>query len=102
MTTQSEQQLENNLIARKCLGFTPVTISGNAELESNLKTQLEKFNGTTFSDREFERILNHLNKGNTFEKPRNCVIAFLLGAMTETSFPCDFSIWKSGVKISIR
>lgn len=91
MTTQSEQQLENNLIAQlEVLGFTPVTISGNAELESNLKTQLEKFNGTTFSDREFERILNHLNKGNTFEKAKKLRDRFSLRRDDETSFSVRF------------
>jgi len=66
---QSEQQLENDLIAQlKTLGFAGVQIKDSKDLEKNLKSQLEKFNKTTFSDTEFERILNHLQKGNSFKK----------------------------------
>ena len=37
---------------------------------ANLKRQLEKHNKTSFSDSEFKRITNHLNKGNVFEKAK--------------------------------
>lgn len=37
---------------------------------SNVKIQLEKFNNCTFSEKEFETILNHLEKGNVFEKAK--------------------------------
>lgn len=71
MTTQTEQQLENNLIGQlRELGFHGVKIVDAAALEVNLKVQLEKFNQTTFSDGEFSRILSHLNKGNSFEKAK--------------------------------
>lgn len=91
MTTQSEQQLENNLIGQlEVLGFTPVAISSMDELEKNLKSQLEKFNGTTFSDREFERILNHLGKGNTFEKSKKLRDRFSLTRDDETSLSVRF------------
>ena len=91
MTTQTEQQLENNLIEQlETLGFTPVTISGAEELEKNLKSQLEKFNDTTLSDREFERILNHLNKGSTFEKAKKLRDRFSLKRDDETSISIRF------------
>ena len=91
MTTQSEQQLENNLIEQlETLGFMSVTISGAEELEKNLKSQLEKFNDTTFSDREFERILNYLNKGNTFEKAKKLRDRFSLKRDDETSVSVRF------------
>lgn len=91
MTTQTEQQLENNLIEQlETLGFIPATISGAEELEKNLKSQLEKFNDTTFSDREFERILNHLNKGNTFEKAKKLRDRFSLKRDDETSISVRF------------
>ncbi len=37
---------------------------------ANLKTQLETFNQLTFSNKEFETVLNHLAKGNVFEKSK--------------------------------
>src|SRR5690606_10375345 len=41
------------------------------ELVANLKTQLEKFNHTTYSESEFHQILNHLTKAsNPFEKAK--------------------------------
>ncbi|XLQ19717.1 MAG: type I restriction endonuclease subunit R [Candidatus Moraniibacteriota bacterium] len=91
MTHQTEQQLENQFIAQLGdLGFAPVTIKGTDELEANLKTQLEKFNETTFTDREFERIMNHLNKGNTFEKAKKLRDRFSLSRDDETSLSVRF------------
>lgn len=79
MTTQSEQQLENELIGQlNHLGFGTVVIPDKDTLVSNLKLQLEKFNQTTFSDAEFERILNHLNKGDRFQKAKTLRDRFLL------------------------
>lgn len=69
MSTQPEQVLEENLIKQlDSLGHKPVTIKNEADLLANLKSQLEIHNKTTFSDKEFSKILNHLNKGNVFEK----------------------------------
>lgn len=69
MSTQSEFQLEKNLIERlQTLGFEFVTIGDGQGLEDNLRRQLEKFNDITFSDTEFRRILNHLRRGNRFDK----------------------------------
>ena len=71
MTKQSELQLENKLIKQLvCLGYTNATIPDSDALLSNLKTQLEKFNNCTFSKKEFDTILNHLEKGNVFEKAK--------------------------------
>ncbi|TAG97304.1 MAG: type I restriction endonuclease subunit R [Oscillatoriales cyanobacterium] len=67
--TQSEQQLEQNLIDRLTgLGYEPVTIRNAAELTANLKTQLEKHNNTQLSPEEFKGVLNHLDKGNIFDR----------------------------------
>jgi len=69
MTTQPEQVLENNLISQLVsLGHKSVTIKTEADLLSNLKSQLEKHNNTSFSDDEFNRIVIHLSKGNIFDK----------------------------------
>lgn len=69
MTTQSEQTLENNLIEQLAgQGYERVKIENEADLLANLKRQLEKHNKASFSAGEFAKILNHLNKGNVFEK----------------------------------
>lgn len=79
MTHQSEQQLENNLIEQLGkLGFIPVILPDIQALEINLKTQLEKFNYTTFSNSEFAKILNHLNKGDRFQKAKTLRDRFAL------------------------
>ena len=71
MSTQSEQVLENQLIEQlSTIGYAKVTIPDEASLVANLKTQLEKHNNTTFSDKEFERVLNILSKGSVFEKAK--------------------------------
>ncbi|NOH75460.1 type I restriction endonuclease subunit R [Vibrio crassostreae] len=71
MAYQSEQQLEDNLIAQLCTqGFEAVTLKDNAALEANLKTQLEKVNECTLSDTEFRQVLGKLEKGNIFTKAK--------------------------------
>ncbi|AUS05957.1 type I restriction endonuclease subunit R [Pseudotamlana carrageenivorans] len=71
MTTQPEQVLENNLVSQLiALGHKPITIKTEDDLLSNLKTQLEKHNKTTFTTPEFNRILLHLSKGNIFDKAK--------------------------------
>ncbi len=71
MTKQSELQLENNLIKQLVgLGYQNITVLDGVALVGNLKHQLEQFNNCIFSDKEFEKILNHLEKGNVFEKSK--------------------------------
>lgn len=71
MNYQSEQQLEDNLIAQLSeQGFTRVILKDNAALEVNLKQQLEKVNSCTLSDTEFTQILGKLGKGNIFAKAK--------------------------------
>ncbi|PQJ81306.1 type I restriction endonuclease subunit R [Polaribacter glomeratus] len=71
MSKQSELQLENNLIKQLVgLGYTNVTVVDGDALLLNLKTQLETFNDCTFSEKEFETILNHLAKGSVFDKAK--------------------------------
>ncbi len=71
MTTQPEQVLENNLVSQLVgLGHKAINIKTEDELVSNLKTQLEKHNNTTFTASEFDRILIHLSKGNIFDKAK--------------------------------
>jgi type I restriction enzyme, R subunit len=69
MSRQPEAILEEQLIEQLAkMGYVRVTIPDEATLVSNLKTQLEKHNGIQFSDKEFEKVLNILNKGSVFEK----------------------------------
>jgi type I restriction enzyme R subunit len=71
MSKQSELQLENKLIQQLAgMGYENVTIPDGDALVSNLKSQLEQFNKTLFTTKEFETILNHLAKGNVFEKAK--------------------------------
>lgn len=91
MSHQSEQQLENNLITwLNRLGFTSIVIEDAKALNQNLRTQLEKFNQTTFSDQEFSRILNHLNKGNRFDKAKTLRDRFALTRDDESVFYVRF------------
>ncbi|MCL6284273.1 type I restriction endonuclease subunit R [Ruegeria sp. 2012CJ41-6] len=71
MTPQSEQQLEDALIAQlEILGWDKVTIAGEQDLLENLKRQLEKHNRVLLSDLEFRQILNKLSRGNIYEKAK--------------------------------
>ena len=69
MPTQPEQVLEDNLVVQLInLGYGKVTIKDEKDLLVNLKSQLEKHNNITLSETEFAKVLNHLNKGNVFDR----------------------------------
>jgi type I restriction enzyme R subunit len=71
MPRQAEQILEDNLVKQsQKLGYTYVAIHDEKDLLANLKTQLEKHNGIKFTQKEFERVLNILSKGNVFDKAK--------------------------------
>mgnify|MGYP003385963748 FL=1 len=71
MTHQSEQILENELVKQlQSLGHNFVEIPDESALVTNLKSQLEKHNKLKLSDKEFAKVLNHLNKGNVFERAK--------------------------------
>jgi len=91
MVTQSELLLENNLINQLVgLGYELVKIHDGDAFVSNLKTQLEAFNKTTFTAKEFDAILNHLAKGNVFEKAKTLRDRFYLAKEDNTSFYVRF------------
>lgn len=82
MSKQSEAILEENLLKQLELQkYERVVIKDDKDLEKNLKSQLEKHNKTTITDTEFKRVLNHLNKGNVFEKAKILRDKYVL--------PCD-------------
>jgi type I restriction enzyme R subunit len=91
MSHQSEAILENNLIEQLVgLEYIAVKIQDGDALVSNLKSQLEVFNQTTFTAKEFDAILNHLAKGNVFEKAKTLRDRFQLTKEDDTSFYVRF------------
>ncbi|MGM9768058.1 MAG: type I restriction endonuclease subunit R [Candidatus Cryptobacteroides sp.] len=79
MTAQSEQALENGLIATlQDMSYEYVELKEETNLYTNFKKQLEKHNAkelasvgkTGFTDKEFERICIHLEGGTLFEKSK--------------------------------
>ncbi|MEX0306005.1 MAG: type I restriction endonuclease subunit R [Ruegeria sp.] len=69
--TQSEAQLEADLVKRLTeLGYDSVVLSDMDAMRKNLRAQLGKHNGVTLTDGEFAKVLNHLDKGNVFEKAK--------------------------------
>jgi len=71
LSKQSEQILEEQLIDQlQKLGYKYAFIVDEKALLANLKIQLEKHNHIQFSDSEFEKVLNILNKGSVFEKAK--------------------------------
>jgi len=92
MPHQSEKQLEKTLITQlQGLGFVLLLMGDDPlTLEINLRFQLEKFNKTTFSDAEFKKILNHLNKGDRFQKAKTLRDRFALKRDNEDTFYVRF------------
>jgi type I restriction enzyme R subunit len=91
MLHQCEAILENNLIKQLIdLGYQRVNIHDGEALLTNLKSQIEDFNKTKFSSKEFEAILNHLAKGNVFEKAKTLRDRFNLTKDDGTRFYVRF------------
>lgn len=79
MTTQSEAALENGLIKTlQNMSYEVVEIREESNMLANFKSQLEKHNQkelakygrTQFTDKEFEKILIHLEGGTRFDKAK--------------------------------
>ncbi|MBU3658395.1 MAG: type I restriction endonuclease subunit R [Flavobacteriales bacterium] len=71
MAKQSEQVLEEQLIDQlQKLGYSLVLLKDEKDLISNLKKQLEKHNNISFTDKEFDRVMNILSKGSVYEKAK--------------------------------
>ena len=88
---QSEAQLEENLIKRLGgLGYDRVVIPDEAALVANLKRQLEKHNDVQFSEAEFAKVLNHLDKGNVFDRAKTLRDRFQLTRDDGTSLYVRF------------
>ena len=71
MSKQPEVILELQLLEQlRKLGYLFISIPDETVLLTNLKYQLEKHNKCQFTDHEFDKVLNILNKGSVFEKSR--------------------------------
>jgi len=96
---QSEATLEKKLVNQLVgLGYAQVQIHDSEALLSNLQSQLEAFNKTTFTAKEFDAILNHLAKGNVFEKAKTLRDRFHLAKEDGTSFYVRFfdnEVWSN-------
>lgn len=92
MGTQSEAILEANLVKQlsETLGYKKVLIKDEEALKANFKSQLEKHNKKRFSDTEFSRILNHLNKGSVFDKAKILRDKFALKKDDDTTEYIEF------------
>ncbi len=91
MSHQSEAILEANLIRQLIgLGYESVKIHDGDAFVANLKTQLEAFNNTLFTAKEFDAILNHLAKGTVFDKAKTLRDRFVLNKEDGTSFYVRF------------
>jgi type I restriction enzyme R subunit len=91
MSHQSEAEVESSLIKQLIgLGYESVKIHDGDAFVSNLKTELEAFNKTTFTTKEFDSILNHLAKGNVFDKAKTLRDRFVLNKEDGTSFYVRF------------
>jgi len=88
---QSEAILEQALMSQlHGLGYSFVPVHDGEALLTNLKSQLERFNTTTFTTKEFAAILNHLAKGNVFEKAKTLRDRFNLAKEDGTTFYVRF------------
>jgi type I restriction enzyme R subunit len=71
------------------LGYEPVTLRNAEDFKANLKTQLEKHNYIELSDTEFKSILNHLDKGNVFDRAKRLRHRMELSRDDGTTFYLD-------------
>jgi len=71
MAIQPEAVLEDDLLKQlKQQSFELVSVTDEASLLANLKSQLENLNDVQLSQNEFKQVLNHLAKGSIFEKAK--------------------------------
>lgn len=83
MAYQSEAELENLLISQlNSQGYEPVTIQNYEDLEANFKEQFSKFNSSKLdkplSDKEWERVFNHLLGKSVFQSAKILRDKFIL------------------------
>ena len=52
------------------MGYSKVTLKDEVSMIHNLKSQLEKHNKLNFSENEFSKVLNILNKGTVLDRAK--------------------------------
>ena len=68
-TPQPESILEQKLVTQlKGMGYHAVELRHEADMLDNLQAELEAHNNISLSPKEFDRVLNHLNRGNVFDR----------------------------------
>lgn len=78
MSPQSEFALENSLISQlEGMEYSFIAIEDECQMLANLRRQLETHNKITFTDSEFNRVLNHLNSGEYLKEQRFSEIAMV-------------------------
>ncbi len=96
MTYQSEHELEALLIAQlQKQGYSMVTIPDEDALKVNFREQLNKFNerklqGIKLTDKEFIRIMNHLEGKSIFDSSKIFRDKFVLERENGTSIYIEF------------
>lgn len=96
MSYESEYKLEERTMEQLVTqGFVPVTIRNEGDLEENLKVQIERFNSAKLNncpltEKEFERIMNHLSGKNVYESAKMLRDKFLLEREDGTNVYIDF------------
>lgn len=72
MSMYSERMLEDQLVDQlETMGYQLICVKNEDDLLNNLRTQLEKFNGTSFSVPEFKSILQYLSfPSKSYEKSK--------------------------------
>ncbi|ULQ55460.1 type I restriction endonuclease subunit R [Flavihumibacter rivuli] len=69
IATQPEAILEANLVNQlQGMGYRAVQIRHEADMLANLQAELEEHNKIKLSTKEFLQVLNHLNRGNVFDR----------------------------------
>ncbi len=87
MATQTEAQLEELLVERLAgRGWERVALADEAAMVANLKCQLEAHNNVMLTDSEFARVINHLDKGNVFDRAK--ILRDRFGLIREDSSTC--------------
>ncbi len=93
---QSEAQLEQKLVVDLVgNGYEEVAINNQNELIENFRKQLyiyneDKMSNTPFSDKEFERILNHVNNKSIFTSAKILRDKFILERDDNTQVYLEF------------
>ena len=96
MSYQSEAQLENNLISQLVeQGFNKVNIVDEEGLKNNFRHQIEKhnkskLNGQPLTDKEFERILRHIEGKTVFKSAMILRDKFILEREDNTQVYIEF------------